>query len=439
MKRVWVVEDKIPINELYSGPFPAKLDADMVRHLVDELDSEAWSEPEVLELCRALCAPEYEAAFFLSPDAMLRNMKDGAIAPHAVIFDWEYPGATDERNRAALQQLLDSSFAYVQVYTHLGGEGVEPLLVDLRQKYNGRLLPARGKGVVRAAELSSEIQKAWSGTIAGDVADKVREQVSGAVEHALIDFCEIGTGGIAAMVQGESDNIVNLVLSKVRDEIGTRGSETLDAIMSAPYTGESSQQVRRLMSIWYYYFPADKRVRRGDLIDVDGSLGLVLTPPCDLYSFSKKAGSRLTWLEVARMDPEGIANIRASGIRFDSVGNSIIAKHGNAGEAVVVLPNVPLATNSREVVADYAVLCHAWTNRKFEVPGGELTYDSLSGISRRCTLAEPFVSAIIARVTSVVSSPGTPDLPKGEVTRLGALTVPPPKPAGNAVSAKGAS
>jgi hypothetical protein len=433
MKRVWVVEDKIPVNELYSGPYPAKLDADMIRHLVDTLDSDAWSEPEVLDLCRALCAPEYEPAFFLTPDAMLRTMKDGAIAPHAVIFDWEYPGSNSEKNRAALQHVLDSSFAYVQVYTHLGEEGVEPLIEDLRRKYSGRLLPARGKGVVNATELSSEIKKAWKGTIAGEVADRVRGQVADAVEHTLIDFCEIGTGAIAAMVQREPDNIVNLVLSKVRDEIGTSGSETLNAILSAEYAGDSSQQVRRLLSIWYYYFPADKRVRRGDLIDVDGSLGLVLTPPCDLYGFSRKTGSRLTWLEVVKMDLEGIAIIRASGIEFNSVGNSIIAGHGKAGEAVVLLPNVPIAAKNRETVSDYVVLCHAWTNKRFEVPGGALTYDSLKDISRRCTLAEPFVSAILARVTSVISSPGTPDLPKGEVARLKALLAAPPPAASNAV------
>ncbi len=212
MRRVWVVDDKIPLNELYAGPYPAKLDAEMVRRLVDELDPGAWSEPEVLELCRALCAPEYESAFFLSPDAMLRTMKDGAIAPHAVIFDWEYPGATSETNLTALQHLLDSSFHTFQVSTNLVEEGVEPIIAGLRNKYSGRVLPARGKGVVSAAELSRQIQKAWKGTIAGDVADKVREQVSGAVEHALIDFCEIGTGGIASVAQGESDNVVNLVL-----------------------------------------------------------------------------------------------------------------------------------------------------------------------------------------------------------------------------------
>ena len=438
MRRVWVVDDRIPINELYGGPFPVRLDVEIVRHLVDNLAADAWEEPAVLQLCRALCADEYEATFFLSPDSMLRALDQGATAPHAVIFDWEYPGSNNERNRAALERLLDSSFAYVQVYTHLGAEGVEPIIADLRPKYRGRLLPVRAKAVVTAAELSAHIREAWAGTIAGDVADKVRTQVLRAVERSLIDICEVSTGGIAAMAQGESDNFVNLVLSKVRDEIGTRGSETLDAIVSAQYEGQSSEQLRRLMSVWYYYFPSDNRVRRGDLIDIDGALGLVVTPPCDLARFPKKTGRRLTWIKTVPMNSDGIGAIRASGLELNDIGNSIIAAHGKAGEALVVLPNVPTANNSREAVADYAVLCHAWENRTvINAPGGELTYDRLEGITRRCALADPFASAVVARVTSVIASPGTPDLPKGELVRLRQLTAPPSAPKPPAAPEKG--
>ena len=102
------------------------------------------------------------------------------------------------------------------------------------------------------------------------------------------------------------------------------------------------------------------------------------------------------------------------------MGNSITAGHGKAGEAIIVLPNVPLAHGKRDTIADYVVLCHAWESRLFErAPGGAATYDHLEGgLRRRCTLADPFAGAVVARVTSVISSPGTPDLPKGELGRL---------------------
>jgi hypothetical protein len=424
MRRVWVVDDHIPIQSLYPGPYPTGLEPEIVRHLVENAPPEAWEEPAVLELCRTLCAGDYEPLFFTSPDAMLRALGRGALPPHAVVFDWEYLGSTPERNINALDRLLGSSFAYVQIYTHLGEQAVEAVLPELRTKYRGRVLPTRTKADVTAEQLAAHIGAAWKGTIAGELADRVRGQVMGAVEGSLIDICEIRTGALAAMVQRESGNLVDIVLSKVRDQITLQGSAALDEIAGAAHHAESSDELRRLMSVWYYSFPADRRVRRGDLIEIDGEFGLVVTPPCDLYSFPKKAGRRLTWLKMIAMDEAGIKVVRESGLRFDDVGDSIIAKHGRAGESIVVLPNVPTRVQSRDVLADFVVLCHAWANRAFDRPeaseAGELTYAHLeaSGIRRRCCLAEPFAGAVIARAMSVISSPGTPDLPKGETDRL---------------------
>jgi hypothetical protein len=426
MKRVWVVDDKIPIHELYSGPYPTRLEAGMVRHLVDSLAREVWDEPAVLDLCHALCTPEFDPSFFLSPEAMLRALADGVAPPHAVIFDWQYPGSSDQKNLTALAQLLRNTFAYVQVYTHLGEVAVEPLLLDLRASHKGRLLPARAKASVTPAFLAQEIRAAWEGTIAGELADKVRAEVLAAVERSLIDMCGVPRGGIAALAQGRPEHLVHVVLSKVRDEIAVNGGEVLSEIVAAADEAGSSDGLRRLMSVWYYFFPSDSRVRRGDLIEIEGGMGLVVTPPCDLVKFPKKTGRRLTWLRCIRLDEGGLEMLRTAGYKFNAVGNSIIAAHGEAGEALVVLPNVPLERGSRETLADYVVLCHAWESRLVEdAPGGVATYEHLGDLKRRCTLADPFASAVVARITAVISSPGTPDLPKSELARLKAALSPP--------------
>jgi hypothetical protein len=176
--------------------------------------------------------------------------------------------------------------------------------------------------------------------------------------------------------------------------------------------------VRRLLSVWYYYFPHDDRVRTGDLIELpSGDLGLVVTPVCDLAYFPKKTGKRLTWVQTVRLDHDGIAALNKVGIKFSRIGKSIIADH--AGDTVILLPNVPTKHGSRESTADYAVLCHAWSNQLFDKPeGGALLYKDISPYSRRCTIADPYVSGIIGKIMSVISSPGTPDLPEVERSRL---------------------
>ena len=422
MKRVWVVDDKIPVNELHrDGPLPLRFEAAVVGYLVEHVAADRWEEEPVLELCRALCGNDFAATFFLSPEQMLRALDQGATPPHAVIFDWEYPGSTDETNRAALDRLLRGSFVYVQIYTHLGHDAVEPKVSDLRDRFRGRLLPTKGKADVTPAQLREDILQAWSGTIAGELADKVRRETFAAVERTLIDIGGVRRDVLAAITESTTENLLQLVLAKVRDEIGDAGFEALDAVFGGSQSAESTEDVRRLLSVWYYYFPADDRVRRGDLIELGtgGDLGFVVTPPCDLASFPKKAGRRLTWLRTVLLDASGIRALNTAGININDIGGSIIAGHGAAGDTVILLPNVPLKYGSRDSVADYVVLCHGWANRLCKTaPGGSLLYANIVPFSRRCTLADPYASGVIAKIMSVISSPGTPDLPKGERARL---------------------
>src|SRR4051812_35497694 len=114
MQRVWVVDDQIPLRALFGGPL-SRMDAKLVQHLLDETDDNEWEEPEVRALCAALCAPEYDALFFLTPDSMVEALESGATPPHAVIFDWEYPGYNDQQKYVALDTLLQRCFTYVQV------------------------------------------------------------------------------------------------------------------------------------------------------------------------------------------------------------------------------------------------------------------------------------------------------------------------------------
>lgn len=416
MKRVWVVDDDIPIQDLYAGPYPHRLDKELVKHLVEARPS-AWAEPQLRELCGNLCGTEFESSFFRSPESVVRALDEGAVPPHTVIFDWEYGASNPARNVVVLDRLLESSLTYVQIYTHVGHEGVEPHVTDLRVKYPNRLLPTRMKADVSAPQLAEYIRAAWSETIAGELADQVRSQVSFAVERALIDFCEIGRDAIAAITRKAPETFVDIILSRIRDEIGSRAATTLDEIVAGVLAPGSSTELRRLMSVWYYYFPADQMVRRGDLIEVDGELGFVVTPPCHLARFSGKTGRRLTWLRLAPFDQGGLVGLRKAGLKIKDVGHSVTA--ALSGEALMLLPNVPLKADSRREIGDFALISHAWQSRDFEGSGsGEVAYTHLEGIVRRCTLADPFASAIVARATAVMASQGTPDFPPGEIARL---------------------
>jgi hypothetical protein len=420
--RIWVVDDKIPLEQLYAGPYPTRLERDLVKELIASHE-EHWDEAPVLALCRAVCDGEYEAAFFKAPDAVMAAMTEGIHPPHVVIFDWEYIGSNTDRNIAVLDHILSRTFAHVQVYTHLPHEDIDRKLSDLKARFPSRLLATREKTAVNAAELTKHVKDACKGTIAGDIADKVRALVSAAVENCLIDMCSVKREVLASVADGRAENLIQVVLSKVRDEVGLSGADVFTEILKSGTGVESSAELKKLMSVWYYGFPADNRVRRGDIIEVGGSLGIVVTPSCDLVRFPKKTGTRLTWLRMEPFIKESLDVLsRDTGLEFNDVGGSIVASHGKSGEAIILLPNMPSKTASRENLQDHMILCHSWETMVCTyAEAGPLTYARLPEVKRRCTLAEPFLNAVITRATAVISSPGVPDIPNSEKTRLRAV------------------
>jgi hypothetical protein len=398
----------------------------IVEHVLRVADEAYWEEPAVRVLCAALCADELAVEFFISPDAVEQALDEGGLPPHVVIFDWEGAGFDPERNSRALGRLLRESFAYVQVYTHLPPASVEEHIAKLRATFGSRVLPTRGKNEVEPARLVGVIREAWQGTIAGEIADRVRHHVRGAVERTLSDVCSLTKGSISALVGGQGETLLDLVLAKVRDEVGPEVAEIFGEIIKADQVKDSSESLRQLMSVWYYFFPSDDRVRNGDIVDDEkNEIYLVVTASCDLARFKKKTSGRLGVVRVVPVDRASLKALSDLGCVVSDIGGSIIANHGKSGDVVIVLPNVPGATGKRDPLGDYMALCHARSHVEvFDAPGGALQYANLKGLKRRCTLASIFADAIVAKIAAVALSPGVPDLPELERERLKGLLAP---------------
>ena len=427
MKRVWIVDDKIPIDLLYgSGRVPTRLSREIVELLLSTSKVEDWEEREVHALCLTLCVDEFDASFFLSPEAVKEHIVRADILPDALIFDWQGAGFDPVRNVAVLSELLTRTIAVIQVYTHLSREEVDPHLEGLRRDFPGRVLPTLTKVDVTPADLRDKVLNAWTGTIAGALADALRSSVRGALEAALIEMSTIPQAGIAAMVEENVENLLALMLAKVRDQLGADASDILLKVAERTATAESTLAIRRLLSAWYYFFPRDDRVRRGDIVEIAAGstdLRLVATPSCDLARFRRKTGGVLTLLTAVALDSAGRDKLRKAFLLPTEVGGSITARVTGSADAVIPLPNIPQTMGDRQNLEDYLLLCHRWETHEVAKgaasdDGGPLQYKDVSTLRRRCTLAEPFAGAVLGKIASVIFSPGVPDLPKAERERL---------------------
>ena len=417
MTRVWIVDDAVPVQELnYVPPALAK---EGVRHLLEN-HANAWEEQEVRELCASLSGDAFELTVLLSPGALRQLLQSGVEPPHVVIFDWEGTGFGKELNTKAIRCVLESSFSFVQVYTHLGVAAVEPHIQDLTAQFADRMLPACAKQDVDARALGDIVKAAWNDTIAGDGADSVRATARASVERMLIDLCSVKRGALAALLQSLEGGLDALLMAKLRDEIGSHGIGQFAALSGGGVEVQATEELRRFLSIFYYRFPTDDLVRTGDIVISDtGTYALVFSPQCHLERFRKKTGGRLTLVEAEELSPKGIAALRESGVALSAVGGSAIASHSKAGYSVVILPNVPSVPDDRHALVDIAVRIHAWItvriDKKENLP---LRYADVGNVSRLCTITDTWCGPVVAHLAGVMASVGVPDFPGFETARI---------------------
>ena len=201
----------------------------------------------------------------LSPGALKGLMQSGVEPPHVLVFDWEGPGFGEQLNIETIRCVLESSFSFVQVYTHLGVPAVEAHIQELKTQFTDRMLPARAKQDVNATQLRTIVEEAWNDTIAGEVADDVRARARASVERVLIDLCSVRRNALAALLGTLDEGLDALLMAKLRDEIGSQGIGQFDALSVGGGQVEATDQLRRFQSIFYYHFPADDLVRTGDI------------------------------------------------------------------------------------------------------------------------------------------------------------------------------
>jgi hypothetical protein len=419
VKRIWIVENAVPPTSCPS-PF---LRNDGVRYLLDDA-SAPWEDAVVKSLCELFSSADYELTVLRSPSQLRQHLRSASEPPHVVVFDWEGPDFSQDRNLEVLSIVLSTTFTYVQVYTNLGADAVEPHLSNLRAAYPDRLLPAKAKGEVTPDVLRGQVVTAWEGTIAGETADKVRERARIAVEKMLIDLCSVRRSALAAMVKGDSNEFVGLMMAKLRDELGFGAADQLGDVLKSGGADQSNEDLRRLQSVFCYVFPPDDFVRTGDIVkDSSGSLKMVITPQCHLERFRKKTGGRLTMVDADEMTTHSVKQLKDEGLNIDQIGGSPTAGHGNAGGSVVLLSNLPAVANSRSSLLDVVLRGHSWsTVRVGDVPAGEaLRYSAVPGLTRLCTLTETLCAAVVSHLTTTIGSVGVSDFPGFEKTRLKGL------------------
>jgi hypothetical protein len=147
---------------------------------------------------------------------------------------------------------------------------------------------------------------------------------------------------------------------------------------------------------------------------------LIVSAQCDLARFAKKTALYLTFAPMVELTKANANALKEKcKVELKTVGGSPISSHEQFGHAFIVLPNVPDAVGSRNLLRDYFVRCHGLQSQ--EMPRAAKTalkYSEVDGLVRICTLAESFAASVVAHLTATLAATGMPDFPAFERARL---------------------
>jgi hypothetical protein len=423
MKRTWIVDDAIPLHVLLPDEVPRAVEAVAVRILLRDDHRSEWAEEQVRDLCKSFCDEStVRSRYFAVSDAVVEALNSGETPPDVLVMDWEGTGST-EQSVNTVRELLERTGACVQIYTKAVADEVTGALGDLPTRYGLRLLPIAEKGAVNVASLRERLETARAGRISVQVAEDVRQAVMKSTEHALRDLGSLDQDALARLVGNRPDLLAQLLFALLRD----RMPDVPGAFDRVEPAGPADKDtLRRLLSTWYYYFPTDDHVRRGDIVTVDSEPSirwLVATPACDLARFARKTGGALSLVRMSLLGGEQREALRATLRLPKRVRDSMTAGCDDISDCVVVLPNVPTASGSRAELEDCVVLAHEWrtipvaVDRAAKTPE-RLTYTNLVGVKRRCAISEPFLGGILGKIHAILNGVGVPNWPETEKQRI---------------------
>lgn len=467
---IWLIDDSIPIvflgeDGLHISDNALPIRSDFLRMLVNGSD-ENWSEPNVKELVEEILRDEeIIPTGFLHPTACLKYLKLGGVPPDLVIFDWEYTSGADQEHEVWLREILESGFTFIQIYTHKSPDEIEEQIKSIQEEFTPQLLGVSSK-TIQPNDLITTIKGTIDGTLAGEIISQIKKVTSEAIGRALREFAQIDKQ-ILTNSENDVGKSQELLAHLLEREIGVSGEDTDDSILgavalsgacvlgetirdsqgirncitaiieAAPSVQSTDNQnfYRQFQSYQIYTKHKTDRVIRGDIVQFDDeTVGLIITPPCNLARFAKKTRNTLTYIPMYECNSEGWAELAnghttPAGNEYrwngnDKMKNSMCDPWRIGSEGIFVLSSVPFGKNNIPF-KDYFILSSRIEYKKIGISVSEsLLYSQLKtqfGIDRLGTLSDSYLNSLLWAVGQALFSPGTKDYMTAEQNRLQAI------------------
>lgn len=451
---ICIVDDKIPAAGKMDDT--VRLNSNNLKYLKDKVSD--WADSQVREFVeRLLNIQGWTLSGFTDPNFLINCIDEELYRPDIVIFDWEYsstPVGSDGVEQS-LMEILQQSFSIVFIFT--GADKLDEINAILKKpnfdKFKNRLKVKDKTDKDSTRSLYDEIEKMRKQNFSFKFGVELRKKSLEAVDKILIELGKVELAQAVNYFKLDGDtgkDIIDFIGERFKNHLTTtqfkelheevknldeRDSHLEESAEEGKDDGKPDLEIaKKLWSyrLYFYHSENDTLVRKGDIIEMDNRMFIVVTADCHLTYFWHKNYGYLNLLPIheIKKGDEYIMKLATLTREEKKVKEKIVFNEKNKfvtsfSNEIKGLPDVLILPFLKygDKFKDFALFPKELTNTKIEIKEGDnqksekekgkmgLKYDKNFEFTRIATISEPFLTPLIQHIFNSIAGYGTPDYP----------------------------
>ncbi len=399
-------------KEAWAGEIPL---LNLFKRLLDEKDN----EDELLWKVYAFTHPEYFKIAF--NEEMLRT--------EFIVFDWDYGVTTDQEEY--LLNILESTYSLVFIFS--GADKKNEILAILDgpdfKKFGNRCFfldknNDMGENSDSPSDLIKTAKAEREKNFSFRFGTELRRRSLEALDKILLELGKVHideTVNYFKLNEDKDRDLIDFISERFRNYlIESPFSELPQDNKNAPAPNEEIAKKLWAYRLYFYNHDSskDKYVRKGDIVEKDGEIFIVITPDCDLQRHWHKNFGYINLLPIYDIVENSVDIKKKTQTRKDK------KVHANLKVSSFSTPMEPFGKGGplalpflkyKGEVRNFITFPKEMTCRKVDIKEDSvnkdtsLVYGANFDYERIATISEPFLTPFIQNVLNALAGFGTPD------------------------------
>ena len=433
---VCIIDDDFPTKDATVIEFDFKDDSMLNSTEIKLMSSkvENWNDVNLKSLVRALSGDDthWNLFAFKAPEFFINHIENDIIALDVIVFDYDYPGARDQENSIEnlLFEILNNTYCLIYIFS---GAEKQHEIEEMMQKekfavFCGRLSYLSKTTVNSVETLVGQINERKDNNFSFKFGNKLTKDAFDSINKILVELGKVTTNQTVNYFKITNDtkrDLIDFIGERYKNHMADFQFEELNNI-EQNYEGEVNEELAKdLWSYRLYHYSSnnnDNIVRKGDIIEKEENLYLVISADCELAYFWKKNYGHINMVPLYKMYngndelKKKLTNTKSPGdIKNSFTQNSITNKINGISDGPLIFPFIKRQDQRNNYLCFPKELVSVKVDEpelsKKDLGNEPLKYSTFRGYNKICSVSEPFLTPIITHLLNSIFGYGSPDYP----------------------------